>query len=136
MQSRKLDYYISTENVTSETTLKVLDAIIKLGPTYQHEIAKETGFRDSTIQYSLGKFWRAKIIRRVAATDEETGRLVKKIDFAIDKTDAKQAIKHFKDARKSAKKGLSILEQSLEKYSKKRASKKPFRLNDSKKQSK
>jgi len=106
---------LQNEDAISDRMLNILDFILKNGYTYQQELAEK--FKDSytTLSYPLGKLYHQGVIRRVPGTDKY-GRLIQRIILAIDEEELKRILKIFKKARKDIKKGISLLEESIDKY--------------------
>lgn len=124
----KLAVYFSVKSLFTGKTLEVMEIILKKGPTYQHEISKELKVSDSSIQMTLTKLRYAGLVDRVAATDENTGRLINKIDFTIEKEDMKQMINNFKKAKKIIVDNLILLEVKRDEYWNKRKNMPHFRI--------
>jgi transcription initiation factor IIE alpha subunit len=89
-------YYMS---ILSDKTIKVLEAIKKLGPTYQREIAKETGLSDTTINAILKNLTEVNIIKSKPAKDKDSGRLIKKIELVIKTSDLDKIVNNYKMAQ-------------------------------------
>ena len=98
-------------SILSDKTIRVLEAIKKLGPTYQREIAKETGLSDTTVNAILKKLDETKIIESKPAKDKESGRLIRKINLVMKKEDLDKIIKHYKSAQEELKDALIALQR-------------------------
>jgi len=89
----------------------VLEAIKKLGSTYQSEIAKETNLRDSTVNAILKKLEQAKIIKSSPHKDKDTGRLINKIILVMDAKNLDKIILHYKTAQSELKNTIAALQR-------------------------
>ena len=118
------------EIAISENTIKVLEAILKLGPTYQREISKETGLSDTTVHYIVLALYRAGITDSVPAKDKKTGRLIRQLGIVIDAEDVKKILQHFKNGRKKIIKGIKLLDESREKELAKKPENEPPRIRN------
>lgn len=96
-------------SILSEKTILVLDAIKKLGPTYQREIAKKTALSDTTVNAILKKLEKAGIIKSSPDTDKDSGRLIRKIHLVLDSDDLEKIICDYKSAQTKLKGALAAL---------------------------
>jgi len=105
----------SDQMAISQNTIDVLNAIIKYEPTYQREIAKKTKLSESTVNYIFRHLLMSGVVESVAAVDEETGRLIRKIKCAIDKEDLIKVISIFKAAMRNIRRGRLFLIEAQKK---------------------
>lgn len=98
-------------SILSDKTIRVLEAIKKLGPTYQREIAKETSLSDTTVNAILKKLEEANIIESSPDKDEDSGRLIRKIKLIMKTDDLDKIILHYKTAQAELKDALVALQR-------------------------